>query len=299
MSGNGLPNNLPTLEGKNWERWSKQMKSLFGFQDTLDVVTNGVPILPANANAEQRNSHRDLKKKDCKAMYAIQAAVDSANFDKISNAESSKEAWDILVKCYEGGEKVKNVKLQSLRRQYELLQMDKNESIGAYVSKVQGLVHTMRNCGETITERMVIEKVMRTLIPNYDHVIVAIQESGNVPTMQMEDLVGSLEAHELVINERKNAQETVQAMQAQTFKKNGGNKGKNHDKSKNFSQKHSKFDAKSESFKKGGGTSNTKKKDKSHIQCYNCEKWGHYASDCWYKKGKEKATDSACTRRNR
>ncbi|MCI90249.1 F-box protein, partial [Trifolium medium] len=49
-------------------------------------------------------------------MYAIQTAVDSANFDKISNAESSKEAWDILVKCYEGGEKVKNVKLQSLKR---------------------------------------------------------------------------------------------------------------------------------------------------------------------------------------
>ncbi|PNX85031.1 retrovirus-related Pol polyprotein from transposon TNT 1-94 [Trifolium pratense] len=35
-----------------------------------------------------------------------------------------------------------------------------------------------------------------------------------------------------------------------------------------------------------------RKKNKSHIQCYNCEKRGHYASDCWYKKGKEKATDS-------
>ncbi|MCI54317.1 retrovirus-related Pol polyprotein from transposon TNT 1-94, partial [Trifolium medium] len=29
-----------------------------------------------------------------------------------------------------------------------------------------------------------------------------------------------------------------------------------------------------------------------HIQCYNCEKWGHYVSDCWYKKGKEKVQDS-------
>ncbi|MCH88216.1 hypothetical protein A2U01_0009099, partial [Trifolium medium] len=80
------------------------------------------------------------------------------------------------------------------------------------------------------------------------------------------------------------------AMQAQTFKKNGCNKGKNHDKLKIFSQKHSKFDAKYESSKKGGGTSNEKKKDKSHRD--NCEKWDHYASDCWYKKGKENATDS-------
>ncbi|MCH84820.1 F-box protein, partial [Trifolium medium] len=73
------------------------------------------------------------------------------------------EAWDILVKCYEGGEKVKNVKLQALRRQYEVLEIEKNDSIGEYVSKVQGLLHTMKNCGETITDRMVIEKEMEVV----------------------------------------------------------------------------------------------------------------------------------------
>jgi predicted nucleic acid-binding Zn finger protein len=65
-------------------------------------VTNVVPALVTNANAKARQNRKDLKKKDCKAMYAIQAAVDSANFDKISHAESSKEAWDILVKYYVG-----------------------------------------------------------------------------------------------------------------------------------------------------------------------------------------------------
>ncbi|CAJ2657083.1 unnamed protein product [Trifolium pratense] len=287
-SGNGgLPNNLPILDGKNWERWNKQMKSLFGFQDTLDVVINGVAALPANANAEARNNHKDLKKKDCKAMYAIQAALNSANFDKISHAETSKEAWDILVKYYDGGEKVKAVKLQSLRRQYELLQMDNNESIGAYASKVQALIHTMKSCGEEISEKMIVEKVMRTLTPNFDHVIVAIQEAGKVADMKLEDLVGSLEAHELMINERKGVQESVEALKAQTFKKNDCYKGKN--KSKNASQNQQKFDEKSESFKKGGGTSNSnpKKKDKSHIQCYNCQKWGHYASECRSKKAKD------------
>ncbi|CAJ2646460.1 unnamed protein product [Trifolium pratense] len=287
-SGNGgLPNNLPILDGKNWERWNKQMKSLFGFQDTLDVVINGVAALPANANAEARNNHKDLKKKDCKAMYAIQAALNSANFDKISHAETSKEAWDILVKYYDGGEKVKAVKLQSLRRQYELLQMDNNESIGSYASKVQALIHTMKSCGEEISEKMIVEKVMRTLTPNFDHVIVAIQEAGKVADMKLEDLVGSLEAHELMINERKGVQESVEALKAQTFKKNDGYKGKN--KSKNASQNQQKFDEKSESFKKGGGTSNSnpKKKVKSHIQCYNCQKWGHYASECRSKKAKD------------
>ncbi|PNX74917.1 hypothetical protein L195_g030846, partial [Trifolium pratense] len=29
--------------------------------------------------------------------------------------------------------------------------------------------------------------------------------------------------------------------------------------------------------------------DKKNIQCYNCEKWGHYANDCWHGNGKQKA----------
>jgi hypothetical protein len=45
-------------------------------------------------------------RKVCIAMYSMQAAVDTANFDKISNVESAKEAWDILVKYHEDGEKV-------------------------------------------------------------------------------------------------------------------------------------------------------------------------------------------------
>jgi hypothetical protein len=82
----------------------------------------------------------------------------------------------------------------------------------------------MKSCGEV----MIVERVMRTLTPNFDHVIVAIQEAGNVTIMQMEDLTGSLEAHELMINERKRVQESVQVLQAPAFNKAGGNKDKGH-----------------------------------------------------------------------
>lgn len=36
-----------------------------------------------NATEAQRTSHKDAKKKDCKALYRIQYAVDGANFDCI------------------------------------------------------------------------------------------------------------------------------------------------------------------------------------------------------------------------
>lgn len=99
----------------------KQMPSLFDFYETLEVITNGDHELAQNASYAQRVTHKDAKKKDCKVALCIQFAVDMMNFDRIFHIESVKEAWNILVKYYEGGEKVKVVKLQTLRRHYELL----------------------------------------------------------------------------------------------------------------------------------------------------------------------------------
>ena len=202
-SDKGIPNSLPMLDDKNWIRWKKHMQSLFGFHETLEVVTDDVPALIADATEAQKKAHNEVKKKDCKAAYCIQTAVDPANFDRISHAETTKEAWDILVKYYEGGEKVKVVKLQTLRRQYELLSMGEDEKVAEYMSKVQKLVHLMKGCGETITDKMIVEKVMKTLTYHFDHIIVAIQESNKLETTKVEDLVGSLEAHEMRIGERK------------------------------------------------------------------------------------------------
>ena len=83
----------------------------------------------------RKKAHKEVKKKYCKAAYCIQTSVDASNFDRISHAETTKEAWDILVKYYNWDEKVKFVKLKTLRRQYELLSTGEDEKVAEYVSK--------------------------------------------------------------------------------------------------------------------------------------------------------------------
>lgn len=76
----------------------------------------------------------------------------------------------------------------------------------------------------------------------------------------MEDLRGSIEAHEFIFLKRKGVQEPIQALQARRFKKNANferDKGKsNQEKFKKYVISNSqkiKFDGKSKYFKKGGG----------------------------------------------
>jgi len=136
-------------------------------------------------------------------------------YEKISKATRSKEAWDILGNSHSRGEKVKKVKLQSYRRRklqsyrrrklqsyrrrYEIMQKEEDQNVSDYFSKLIEFLNQMKNCGENISDQMVVEKVLRSLSPKFDFIVVAIQEAKDVKTMKIEELQSSLEAHELMV----------------------------------------------------------------------------------------------------
>jgi hypothetical protein len=77
-----------------------------------------VTPLPDNATEAQILEHMAMKKKDFKAMFFIHQCVDLVNFQKIENAATAKECWEILEKGHAGNEKLKEVRLQTLKRQF-------------------------------------------------------------------------------------------------------------------------------------------------------------------------------------
>ncbi|RDX60315.1 hypothetical protein CR513_61554, partial [Mucuna pruriens] len=88
--------------------------------------------------------------------------IDSTNFKKISGSSTLKEAWNILNKCYIGANKLKKIRLKALRREY--------------ITRILNLTNLMKTYGEIIIDVMIIDKVFKTLIPRFNHVMVAIEE---------------------------------------------------------------------------------------------------------------------------
>ncbi|GAU30142.1 hypothetical protein TSUD_360350 [Trifolium subterraneum] len=256
--------NLPIFDGKNWDTWVKQMKVIFIVQEADQQVNTVVDPLPANAIEQQRTTFREAQKKDSKALFLIHQCVDSQVFEKIADATTSKDAWDILQKSYGGDAKVKKVKLQALKRQFELLEMKNDEAVAEYFTRVETLTNQMKNCGSTLSEKEMVEKVLRTLTHKFDHIVVTIEQTKDLSEIKMEDLQSTLEAHELKHGERNHGKEDEQALFVK-FKKYQDEKKKWQN-------------------KKGGQKT---KKDKSTIQCYNCNKYGHYASECKAPKKKK------------
>ncbi|XP_058768102.1 uncharacterized protein LOC131641814 [Vicia villosa] len=115
-SSDRIPSNLPILDSKNYDKWSKQMKVLFGYQEVLDIVNNGVTPLGAEPTAAHQATFREEKKKDYKALFLIHSCVDGDNFEKVGDCESAKQAWLILEKAYVGAAKAKVMRLQTHKR---------------------------------------------------------------------------------------------------------------------------------------------------------------------------------------
>ncbi|WVZ02998.1 hypothetical protein V8G54_023804 [Vigna mungo] len=279
--------NLPILTEKNWSRWSTQMRVLFRYQDMNEVVEGEVQELPTGAADKRKVEER---KKDDKALFLIHQCVDDAHFEKIQHAKTAREAWSILVRCHTGGEKIK--KLQTLRRQYELMQMLEGDKVREYFDKVVAITNQMKGCGEVITDLMVIEKIMRSLPQRFDYIVVAIEESKRTGKDEIRKLQSSLEAHEMRMLERYPVKIDEQALKVHHGKSDAKKKQKKwKGKKGNWKSTKSNDDQNDDSDAaedKGNREKYQKKKDKKSVERYNCHKLGHYAKDCYANKGKQK-----------
>ncbi|KAM1087404.1 hypothetical protein ACFX2B_012784 [Malus domestica] len=95
MASNLVQLQVPTLKKENYERWCIQFKALFGSQELWEVVSSGyvVPTTEQEATytADQRNTLRDLRKKDQKALYLLYQGLEDSTFEKVAEATTSKQ----------------------------------------------------------------------------------------------------------------------------------------------------------------------------------------------------------------
>ncbi|XP_076906456.1 uncharacterized protein LOC143562579 [Bidens hawaiensis] len=148
------------------------MKTLLISHDLWDTVGSGY-----NEEDNDQPRLRENMKKDAKALTLIQQAIHDEVFSRIAAASTSKQAWTLLQTEYQGDSKVKTVKLQGLRREFETLQMKEGEGVADFLSKVMKNVNQKRAYGEDVSDQLVVEKVLLSLPPCWDHVVTAIEES--------------------------------------------------------------------------------------------------------------------------
>jgi gag-polypeptide of LTR copia-type len=147
-------------------------------------------------SSQQNKALKEARSKDKAALYMLFRAVDESGFEKIAGATTSKEAWDILEKMFKGTDRVKQVRLQTLRGELESMKMKESESVSDYITRVQAVVNQLIRNGEALTDARVVKKILRSLTGNFENIVCVIEESKDLVKLTVDELVDFLEAHE-------------------------------------------------------------------------------------------------------
>ncbi|XP_019427122.1 PREDICTED: uncharacterized protein LOC109335444 [Lupinus angustifolius] len=175
--------------------------------------------------------------------------------------------------------------------------METNERVTQFFNRILTHTNAMKACGEKISDQSIIEKILRTLTPNFDHIVVAIEESKKVEDLKVEDLQGSLEAHEQRLIEKSIGKLVDQALQAHFieiksfggrngFRGRGGRKECRSGNHKNFQHRdqdkidHDKPENSTRRVSLNQWKGGRRSIDKKKVRCFKYNRTCHFSNEC-------------------
>ncbi|KAH0685498.1 hypothetical protein KY290_016976 [Solanum tuberosum] len=85
--------------------------------------------------------------------------------------------------------------------------MKEGESVMSYYARTMEISNKMRFHGEKMNDVIIVEKILRSLMPKYDYVVCSIEESKYIDELSLDELQSSLLVHEQKMNRNSTPEE--------------------------------------------------------------------------------------------
>ncbi|GJW89537.1 zf-CCHC domain-containing protein [Tanacetum coccineum] len=208
----------PLFESDGFIYWKNRFETYVKSKD-LDlwhVITYG-DFPPIQNNPETKKDeivpfdkqNDDLKKKLAKnneAKMVIYNALPRKEYERIFMCKTAKEIWDTLLITHQGNSQVKDNKIDLLVQQYEQFTISEEESIDNAFARFNTIITSLKALDEGFSSKNYVRKFLRALHPKWRAKVTAIEESKNLTSLSLDELIGNLKVYEVII---KNDSEMV------------------------------------------------------------------------------------------
>nr|GFB76940.1 zinc finger, CCHC-type [Tanacetum cinerariifolium] len=194
-----------------------------------------------------------------------------------------------------GEQRVQQARLQTLKSDFEMLQMKEDETIDSFTGKLTTLANKAASLGHTFEDPTLVRKLLNVVPDKFLQIVASIEQYSDLDEMTLEEAIGRLKTYEERIRHKKGRQvdnqEKLMFMRHDSQGKNFRGRGRGKHKF-SHNNKHEKFREET----KDGETSHKKfnnnnfmksSYDPNKSQCYRCRKIGHIAPNYPLKTKKQ------------
>lgn len=232
------------LHGKEqWLMWKFQIKILLRAAEVLEVV-DGTSEKPSLTSSDYQAKTADWNKKDVKAQQILSLTIGQHPTLHIINCSSARDMWTQLHSVYE---QKSNTSVHFLQQKFYVFVKDADDSIAVHIAKLEEIAQQLKDLGETISESMLMTKILMTLPSSFNYFHSAWES-----TSEKERTAENLRTRLMMEENRISSHEPLESSEALL-----ASRGK-------YKSKHT------------NGKSHGKVKGK----CFICKQSGHWKRDC-------------------
>ncbi|KAL5727667.1 hypothetical protein ACHQM5_000836 [Ranunculus cassubicifolius] len=161
--------------------------------------------------------------------------------------------------------------------------MKEMELLKDYFTRVMEVINQMKTYGETISSQRIVEKILISLPEKYDPVVAVIEQTKDLATLGIEELMGSIKAFKQRLNLR--SEKSVESAFQSKLNVGSRNQEKNSSE-ESFRGRRNTRGRGGYARGRGRGRSNfTRQSNEESTQqrCRICQRKSHDEKDCWFR----------------
>ncbi|CAE6441685.1 unnamed protein product [Rhizoctonia solani] len=264
---------IPHLDGvENYNTWRVQMEDILTDLDLLKYVDRTYECPAEGKSEDAKTEHKMWLKNDRKALTNIRLRVTEKVIMYIQSSTRSTEAWDLLESLFQVKGKVG---LIDLRRKFFSHRMAEDDELEEHIQKMRTWYQQINDIApSSCTEADWITTLVASLPDSWGTFAQAIDfkfdlEDKNKLANQVSDIRARIIAEAHYRNTRGGAGQMFLTKIKSRHNKSECTHG-------NYRQK-------------------SHRQAKSDSQCYNCGRYGHWATDCSYTSGRAHESSGSST----
>ncbi|GJZ57198.1 retrovirus-related pol polyprotein from transposon TNT 1-94 [Tanacetum coccineum] len=129
----------------------------------------------------------------------IYNALPRKEYERIFMCNTKKEIWKTLLSTHQGNSQVKDNKIDLLVQQYEQFFISDDESIDSAFARFNTIITSLKALDEGYSSKNYVRKFLRALHPKWRAKVTVIEESKDLTSLSLDELIGNLKVHEMII----------------------------------------------------------------------------------------------------